>query len=125
MFILGRRIEDVKVAFVRRTNLQHAGHVTTPIAVVWRAPHCTEQIVKQHLISFVAELVRAQNMALAVKVQKFAHYLRTKCIACAPRTQTKLVLFGIWVTPYKIRHGPFMGYLAEAIDDLDLIDAVN
>lgn len=63
-------------------------------------------------------------MRHGVDFQKFLDHLGPEGIACSSRTKRELVSFGVWIAPNQVCHGTLVGYLSEAVDDLDLIDGV-
>ena len=42
-----------------------------------------------------------------------------------PRRNSKILLLRVGVGPDEVSHGPLVGDLAEAVDDLDLVDGVD
>lgn len=64
-------------------------------------------------------------MAHLVDVEKLIDDLCAKCIAGSSGTERELVSVRIWITPDQICHRSFVWNLAEAVDDLDLIDRVD
>ena len=125
MFILRRRIKDIEVTFILCANLQYARHISTPITIIGRTPYRAQQVVEQHLITLITKLMRAQNMALRVKMQKLPHHCSTERVPCSSRTETELVFFGVWIAPHQIRHRSFVRDLPEAVDDFDLVNTVD
>lgn len=123
--ILRRRIEHVPFPLTARPDFQYAGQVATPITVIRRTPHGGQPIFKHHHVSFVAELMGAEDMRHAVHLQELLHHLLSERISRPSRTQAKFVSLSVRVTPYQVRHGTFVWDLPEAVDDFDLIDAVD
>lgn len=66
----------------------------------------------------------AENVRHAVHLQKFLHHLLPKRITRPSRTQAEFISLTVRVAPHQVCHGPLVWDLAEAIDDLDLINAV-
>ena len=118
-------IEDVEESFARIAHFEHARHVTTPVAVIGRAPDRTQSIVIQDLIPFLTELMRPQDMRHRIDSQKLLHDLRTKRIPSATRRERKLVALRIRIRPDEIRHRTLVRNFAESVNDLDLVDRVD
>lgn len=64
-------------------------------------------------------------MAHLVYVEEFVDDLCAECITSSSGTERELVSVWVWITPYQICHRSFVWDLAEAVDDLDLIDRVD
>ena len=64
-------------------------------------------------------------MGHAVDLQKLADHLRTKGVSCSARREGEFITFGIGIGPDEISHRAFVRDLAEAVDDLDLINGVD
>jgi hypothetical protein len=123
--VLWRGIEDVEEALSIVADFEHTGHVSASVTVVRSAPYSAQSVVIQHLISFLTELVGSQNMRHVVDLEKLLDHLGTKRVARSARTQAELVSFGVWVAPDQVCHGPFVRNLPEAVNDLDLVNAVD
>lgn len=123
--ILRRRIKDVEKPLPLIADLEHASHVPTPVAIVRRAPDSAQPVIVEDLIPLLTELVRAKDMVHFIDVQELLHHLRAESVARAPGRQRELIPLGVRITPYQIRHGTLVRDLSEAIDDLDLVDAVD
>ncbi len=123
--ILRRGIKDIKKPFSRIPDLEHARHVPAAIAIIGRTPHRTESVVIQHLVPLLTELMCSEDMRHGVDVQEFAHDLGPESISCSSRGEGELVPFRVGIGPDEIGHGSFVGNLAEAIDDFDLVDGMD
>lgn len=97
--ILRRRRKDVEETLAVQANLQHAGHVTAPVAVIRRAPDGAQAVIVQDLEPLLAQLVGAEDVAHAVDGQEFLDHLRAECVACAAWRQGELVSFGVGIGP--------------------------
>ena len=64
-------------------------------------------------------------MAHLVHVEELIHNLCAECITSSPGTEREFVSIRVWITPDQVCHRSFVGDLAEAVDDLDLIDRVD
>lgn len=64
-------------------------------------------------------------MAHLVHVEELIDDLCAECITGSPGTERELISIRIWVTPDQICHRSFVWDLAEAVDDLDLVDRVD
>ena len=60
-----------------------------------------------------------------IDVEELPDYLCAERVSCASGREGELVALRVRVTPYQIGHGSLVRYLPEAIDDFDLIDAVD
>ena len=118
-------LKYIKEPFTRVTDLQYTGHIATTIAVIRSAPDGAQSVVIQYLISFLTELVSPQDVRHRIYVEKFPDDLGTKCVTCSPWAKAELISIWIWIAPDQVRHRPLVGYLSEAINDLDLIQAMN
>ena len=123
--IFRRRVEHVEEPFPLIAHLEHARHVPTPVAVIWRAPHRAQPIIVQHLIPLLTELVRAQDVVHPVDLEELLHHLRAKRVAGAAGREGEFVALRVRVAPDEVGHGALVRDLAEAVDDLDLVDAVD
>ena len=123
--VLRRGIKDVEEPLPLIADLEHARHVPAPIAVIWRAPDRAQPVVVEDLIALLAKLVRAENMRHVVHIEELLHDLGAKSIPRAPGRQGELVSFRIRIAPHQVGHGSLVWDLAEAIDDFDLVDAVD
>lgn len=122
--VLRRRIKDIEKPLPLIADLEHARHVPTPVAIVGRAPDGAQSIVIEDLISLLTELVRAEDVGHFVDVQELLDDLCAESVARASRRQRELIPLGIGIAPDQICHGTLVRNLPEAIDDLDLVDAV-
>ena len=123
--ILRRRVKHIEVPVPLIANLEHARHVPAPVAVVGRAPDGAQPVIVQDLIALLAELVRAEDVVHSVDVEELPDHLRAERVPCASGREGELVALRVRITPDQVRHGSLVRYLAEAIDDFDLIDAVD
>lgn len=81
--VLRRGIKDIEEPLPLIANLEHARHVPTSIAVIRRAPDRAQPIVVEHLIPFLTELVRAEDVVHFVDVQELLDDLCAERVACA------------------------------------------
>jgi hypothetical protein len=125
LVVLGRGSKDVEEALARVADLEHARHVAAAVAVVGRAPHRAQPVVVEHLVALLAELMRAQDVVHVVDGEKLLDDLGAKRVAGAAGREAELVAVRVRVGPDEVRHGPFVGDFAEAVDDLDLVDGVD
>lgn len=123
--ILRRRVEDVEEPLPLIAHLEHARHVPAPVAVVGRAPDGAQPVVVQDLVALLAELVGAEDVGHPVDVEELLDDLRAERVACPAGREGELVALRVRVAPDQVRHGALVGDLAEAVDDLDLVDAVD
>lgn len=123
--VLRRRIEDIEIPFARVTHLQHTSQIATAVAVVGRAPHRAQPVIVQNLVALLAQLVSAQDVRHAIDLEELAHDLRAEGVPGPARRQRELVALGVRVRPDQVGHGALVGDLAEAVDDLDLVDGVD
>ena len=123
--ILRRRIKHIEVPVPLIAHLEHARHVPAPVAVIRRAPDGAEPVVVQNLIALLTELVRAEDVVHFVDVEELLDYLGAERVSCASGREGKLITLRVRIAPYQIGHGSFVRYLPEAIDDFDLVDAVD
>ena len=123
--ILRRRIKHIEVPVPLIANLEHARHIPTPIAVVRCAPDGAQPVIVQDLIALLTELVRAEDVVHLVDVEELLDHLRAERVPCASGRQGEFVALRVRITPYQICHGSLVRYLPEAVDDFDLIDAVD
>lgn len=125
LVVLWSRRKDVEEPLARVANLQYTGHVATPVAVVGRAPDRAQPVIVQDLEALLTQLVGSEDVIHVVYRQELLDYLRAKGVACPAGAEGELVSLGVWVGPYKVGHGAFMGDFAEAVDDDDLVDRVD
>ena len=123
--ILRRRVKDVEEPLPLIANLEHARHVPAPVAVIRRAPDRAQVIVVQDLVALLTELVRAEDVVHPVNVEELLDDLRAERVSRAAGREGELVPLRVRVTPDQVRHGALVRDLAEAVDDLDLVDAVD
>ena len=123
--ILGCRVEHIEEALLLLVDLEHAGHVPAPITVIRRAPHRAQTVLVEHLEALLAQLVRPQDMTHAVDGEELAHDLRAERVPGAARAERELIALGVRVAPDEVGHGALVWDLAEAVDDLDLVDGVD
>lgn len=123
--ILRRRVKDVEESLPLIANLEHARHVPASVAVVRRAPDGAQPVIVQDLIPFLTELVRAEDVVHPVDVEELLHNLRAERVPRAAGREGELVALRVRVAPDKVGHGSLVRDLAEAVDDLDLVDAVD
>ena len=123
--ILRRGVEDVEETLRLIAHLEHARHVAAPVAVIGGAPDGAEAVVVEHLIALLTQLVRAEDMAHAVDVEELAHDLRPERIPGPAGAQAELVALRVRVGPDEVGHGALVRDLAEAVDDFDLVEAVD
>ena len=123
--VLRRRIKDVEEPLHLIADLEHARHVPTPVAVIRRAPYRAQPIVIEHLIPLLTQLMRAQDMRHLIDVEELFHHLRPKRIPGPAGRERKLIPLGVRIAPDEVGHGPLVRDLAEAVDDFDLVDAVD
>lgn len=123
--VVGARIEDVEETLTCVTDLQHTSHVSAPVAVIRGTPYSAQAVVVEDLEAFLAQLMCPQNVRHCIDFEEFLHHLRAKGVARTARAQREFVPLRIWVTPHQVCHGPFVGYLAEAVDDFDLVNGVD
>jgi len=124
-FVLWRCIEDVEISLPSITDFQHTRHVPAPIAIIGSAPYRAEAIIIQHLISLLAELVRTEYMCHRIDVQKLLDHLSAEGIARPSWTETELIPLRIRIAPHQVSHWYFVGYFPKAINNFDLIYAMN
>lgn len=123
--VLRRRIKHIKEPLPLIRHLQHTRHIPAPVAIIRRAPHRAQPVLVQHLIPFLAQLVRPQDVVHPVDVQELAHDLRAECVPRPARRQAEFVAFGVGVGPDEVGHGAFVRDFAEAVDDADLVEGVD
>ena len=123
--ILRRRIKDIEEPLPLIADLEHARHVPAPIAVIRRAPDRAQPVVVQDLIALLAELVRAEDVVHFVDVEEFFDDLGAEGVAGASGRERELVPLRVRVAPDQVCHGALVRDLPEAIDDFDLVDAVD
>ena len=122
--ILRRGVKHIEEPLRLIADLEHARHVAAPVAVIGRAPDRAQPIIIEDLIALLAELVRAEDVRHFVDVEELLHHLGAESVTGASGRQRELVSFGIWIAPYQVCHWALVRYLSEAVDDLDLVDAV-
>lgn len=122
--ILWRSIEHVERTLPGIADLQYTCHVTTAIAVIGRAPYCAELVIIEFLVSLLAKLMSAQNMGHRIEFQEFPNDLCSKGISRTSGRKRELITFWVWIGPDQICHRTLVWYLAETVNDLDLIDGV-
>lgn len=125
LFILRRRIKDIEEPLSRITDFQNRRQIPTSVTVIRRGPYCAEAIVVENLISFLTELVSAEDMRHAVYFQKLLDHLRSKCVSSSSGTQRKLISFRVGITPYQVCHWSLVRYFSESVDDFDLVYGVD
>ena len=123
--ILRRRIKHIEVPVPLIAHLEHARHVPAPIAVIRRAPDGAQPVIVQDLIALLTELVRAEDVVHLVDVEELLDDLCAEGVSCASGREGELVALRVRIAPDQIGHGSLVRYLAEAIDDFDLVDAVD
>ena len=123
--ILRRRVKHIEDPVPLIAHLEHARHVAAPIAVIRRAPDGAQPVVVQDLIALLTELVRAEDVAHLVDVEELLDHLCAESVSRASGREGELVALRVRVAPDQIRHGSLVRYLPEAIDDFDLVDAVD
>lgn len=123
--IFRRRIEDIEIPFSGITDLEDAGHIPAPVAVIRRTPDGAQPVVVQYLIALLTQLMGSQDVRHAVHLEELADYLRPEGIPCPTRREGELVAFGVGIRPYQVGHGTFVRNLTESVDDLDLINGVD
>lgn len=64
-------------------------------------------------------------MGHAIDGQELLNHLSAERVASAAGREGELVLFRVRVGPDEVGHGSLVGDLAEAVDDFDLVDAVD
>lgn len=115
-------IKDVEISISRVTDFQHAGQITTSVAVIRRTPDRAQPVIIQDLIALLTKLMCSQDMRHVVDLQKFLNHISAKGVACSARREGKLVSLRVWIRPYQICHRSFVRYFPESINDLDLVD---
>lgn len=123
--VLGGSVEDVEEALACVADLEHAGHVAAAVAVVGGAPDGAEAVVVQDLVALLAQLVGAQDMRHIVDLEELLDDLGAEGVAGAAGAEAELVALAVRVAPDEVGHGALVGDLAEAVDDLDLVDGVD
>jgi hypothetical protein len=123
--VVRTRVEDIEETFASVTNFQHARHVPAAVTVVRRTPDGAQLVVEENLEPLLTQLVRAQVVNKFLQVNGMSHILRAERVPGATRAERELVFFGVGVAPDEVGHGALVGNLAEAVDDLDLVDGVN
>ena len=123
--ILRRRVEHVEDPVPLIAHLEHARHVAAPIAVIGRAPDGAQLVIVQDLIALLAELVRAEDVVHLVDIEELGHHLGAERVPRAAGREGELVALRVRVAPDEIGHGPLVRDLAEAVDDFDLVDAMD
>jgi hypothetical protein len=124
-FVLGSGIKDIPFSLSCRADLEDASLVSTSVAIVGCTPDGRQSVVEHDHVPFVTKLMCAENVYHGVDLEEFLDDLCAKCITGSSWTQGELVAVGVRITPDQIGHGTFVRNLSEAIDDLDLIDAMN
>lgn len=125
LVVLGRGREHVEEALPDIADFQDASHITAPVAVVGGAPHRAQVVVVEDLEPLLAELVGAQDVVHLVDGEELLDDAGAERVAGAARRERELVALRVRVGPDEVGHGPFVGDLAEAVDDLDLVDGVD
>lgn len=125
VFVFRRGLKRVEMARSVWPHLQDRGEVPAAVAVVGRGPHRAESVVVQHAVSLHAQLVCPQNVVHLVHLQKVLHHRGTKCVPGATRGDGKLLLVWVGIGPHQVRHRALVRNLAEAVDDLHLVDVVH
>lgn len=64
-------------------------------------------------------------MCHGVDLEEFLDDLSAKSVASSSGTQREFVAVGVGIAPDQVGHGTFMWNLSEAVDDLDLINAMD
>ena len=125
MLVFWGGLERIKVARAVGPDLEDRGEVAAAVAVVRCGPHGAEAVVVEHAVPLHAELVCAEDVVHVVHLQEVLHDGRAKRVAGAAWGDGKLLLVWIWVGPHEVGHRPLVRDLAEAVDDLDLVDVVD
>lgn len=125
LVVLGGGGEDVEEALAGVADLEDAGHVAAAVAVVGGAPDGAQVVVVEDLEALLAELVGAQDVGHAVDGEELLDDAGAEGVAGAAGAQGEFVALRVRVGPDEVGHGALVGDLAEAVDDLDLVDGVD
>lgn len=124
-FVLRSCIEDIPLSLSSRADLENTGLVSTSIAVVGSAPDSGQPVIEHDHVPFITELVSAENVCHRVDLEEFLDDLSAESVASSSWTQREFVSVGVGVAPDQVGHGAFVRDLPEAVDDLDLINAMD
>lgn len=78
-----RCLEDNKFLFMMCVKIKNRGNISTPIAIVGRAPNGDESIVKVLFIAFHNELMRSEDSVDIIFVVEFLDDIFSEEKACA------------------------------------------
>jgi hypothetical protein len=124
-FVLGSGIKDVPLSLSCRADLEDASLVSTSVAIVGCAPDGGQSVIEHDHVPFITELMCAENVYHRINLKELLDDLCAKGITGSSRTQRELVAVGVRITPHQVGHGTFVRNLSEAIDNLDLINAMD
>lgn len=125
VFVLRCGFKGIKMARAVRPHFEDRREVSAAVAVVGRGPHGAEAVVVQDAVPLHAQLVCAQNVRHLVHLEEVLHDRRAKRVARATRRDGKLLLVRVRVGPHEVGHRSLVRDLAEAVDDLDLVNVVD
>jgi len=124
-FVLRGGVEDVPFSLSGGADLENTSLVSTSVAVVGSAPHGGQPVIEHDHVPFITELVCAENVCHGVDLEELLDDLCAKGVTGSSWTQRELVAVGVRITPNQVGHRTFVWNLSEAVDDLDLIDAMD
>jgi len=124
-FVLRGGVEDVPFSLSGGADLENTSLVSTSVAVVGSAPHGGQPVIEHDHVPFITELVCAENVCHGVDLEELLDDLCAKGVTGSSWTQRELVAVGVRITPNQVGHGTFVRNLSKAVDDLDLIDAMD
>lgn len=124
-FVLRSGVEDVPFPLSSRADLENTSLVSASVAVIGSAPHGGQPVIEHNHVPFITELVCAENVCHGVDLEELLDNLCAKRVAGSSWTERELVTIGVRIAPNQVGHGTFMWNFSEAVDDLDLIDAMD
>mmetsp|Transcript_7641 Transcript_7641/g.22879 ORF Transcript_7641/g.22879 Transcript_7641/m.22879 type:complete len:248 (-) Transcript_7641:431-1174(-) len=122
--LVRRLLEDLELAVQLFVQLQNAGHVATPVAVVGRAPHRDQLLVEHPLVALHHQLVRPCDEVQAVDVVELLADVAAEEVPRPPRAQPPSYHL-LRVRPKQVAHGALVGNLLLPVDQPDLVDRRN
>jgi hypothetical protein len=124
-FVLRSCIKDIPLSLSSGADLENTSLISASVAVVGSAPDGGQPVVEHDHVPFITELVSAENVCHGVDLEEFFDDLSAKGVTSSSWTQREFVSIGVGVAPNQVGHGAFVRDLPEAVDDLDLINAMD